>query len=222
MTTYQCKPYKRHLCSNPPFECLCGKIIKTDARHFCRNLKSIYELLELEQFNASPKTDRTDEDNQRKFNLGQVFQYAEELMVHPNGFIKKVGAALLLAYKFGLRTSKGSWKTNERQSLWTLRREHFQLNRNLLTISYLYEAEPLCRTFELSNIQMKAFQHILQTRDTYMLASTRTTVKAYLDQKYGINLIAARRGAINAYFWKILANYNRGGGINEVHQKLRQ
>lgn len=165
----------------PPYKCLCGKIDVVYKFHNCRATKIMYRKIGLQTIRSTDASAsaRMSLENQYKFCLKEVFEDADNLMAKNKVWFKKMGAAILLAYKFLFRTSKGSLDGDFKQSVWTIQKHHLSVDGDNLVIDCTYEAHRYYRRFQLNHLQV---ERILQDHDKYLFSCVKTLVAAYLWQ----------------------------------------
>lgn len=184
-----------------PYICECGRNVTN--KHICSKIQNLIDEINYKQYicYANP-------NEQKNFNMSIVNKIIHETISKTNIFYKQIAVALILAYRFLIRTTKGSLNANMSQSVFSLQRNHFILSKNYLNIKCIYGSSDYDRTFLLSDEEHTAFQIVINSPsvNSYLLASVRVPVTFLIDQLFKINLYAARRAAITSNFYKIISN----------------
>lgn len=199
---HSCKPSMQWV---PPHLCICGEMV-VNLKHCCKSIKKVYAKFSFKEdyYIALDFTNiKTD------FCLHTVYEFANELLRKNNIFMIRFACALLVAYKYLFRTSKGNVNAQKTQSLWTLQTEHLQLKDDCLIINCLYQAETYYKKITLSRLEVNGFRLLLNQGDTYVFAAIKRIVQLYLKTKFSLDLRTARRAAITCFFWKLLENSHK-------------
>lgn len=101
--------------------------------HFCKPLANIFEKLELPKYTGKTPQ-REDFHTQRNMKLSEIFDHAENMLRSQNVLYKRFGCALLFAFEYLFRTTKGELDSTKTQSVWTLQGSHLTIKNETLTI----------------------------------------------------------------------------------------
>lgn len=196
----------------PQYECVCREVVAV-VDHQCKALEKVFTKLGLRTYH---ETKGVPSNIKGDFNLEIVYQYAEQLLHKNHLYLIRFGCALLIAYKFLIRTTKGHLDSKRTQCVWSLQKSHIHVTTGILNLRCTYQASEFNRNFVLTQQEEIAFRTVLkETRGPYIFSGARPFVNSFLRTQFNVDMYTARSSAITATFWKMLLEHKAPNETNE-------
>lgn len=134
----------------------------------------------------------------------EIFNDISNMYKSNDNELLHLGLSLTFAYKFLIRTSKGS--SNYQKDIFTIQKKEVKIVGNKLHTNFLYGKSHMHRlSYDLNHEELIAFKTIYDNKEEndFLFPAMKLLMRQYLYSKYSICLPGARKASISIHYTAI-------------------